>query len=257
MPNKSIGMSESPHEHSPDGTGRASFTGHVCNAPATERDYYAFTVGTPGEDWELNLDWPSGADLDLAVYDAQGNLMGMSLYQHPEDVVLTYLPAGTYYAAVSYYSTQTVAAAASYTLRSLRVGDGCQSTADCAAVYQNQLYRGDCQGGACVELDGGGQVAAGDACDSVSDCEAGTSCASFYFVSDADTRDVCGPFCDHDSDCAAALGAGYVCTTYLQQNFCVQRCTSDSQCPVSTTTYPSSGPWARLACDRTSGRCLP
>jgi hypothetical protein len=241
----------------PDGTGRASLPGHVCNDPSTERDYYAFTVGTPGEDWELTLDWQSGADLDLVVYDAGGNLVGMSLYEHPEDVALTYLPAGTYYAAVSYYATQTVSAATSYTLHALQIADSCQRTADCAAVYRNQIYRGDCQAGACVAIDGAGQVPAGAACDSVSDCASGTSCASFYFVSGADTRDVCGPFCDHDSDCTAALGAGYVCTTYLQQNFCVQQCTTDSQCPVSTTQYPQSGPWARLSCDRPSGRCLP
>jgi hypothetical protein len=52
--------------------GRAQATGHICNAPATERDFFSFTVTHPGDDWTLSLDWPSGVDLDLEVYDSHG-----------------------------------------------------------------------------------------------------------------------------------------------------------------------------------------
>jgi hypothetical protein len=238
----------------PDNLGRTSTAGHVCNVPATERDYYSFTVTQPGEDWDIDLEWNTTADLDLAVYDAQGNTMGLSYYEQPEDVVLTYLPAGTYYIAVSEFAPQPQPAATPYTLRTLRAADACSAPSDCAAVYRNQLYRGACQGGACVAIDGKGALPPGTACDSVSDCAAGSSCASFFFTANADTRDVCGTYCTHDSDCAA-MGPGFVCTTYLQQNFCVEQCTSDNQCPVSVTTAPTSPPWARLRCDKLTGHC--
>jgi Bacterial pre-peptidase C-terminal domain len=240
----------------PDATGRATATGHICNVPTTERDYYAFTVTQPGDDWEVQLSWSTTADLDLAVVDARGQPIGLSYYDKPEDIVLTYLPAGTYYVAVSQYAQQAIDAASAYTLRTARVADACTSAADCAAQFRNQIYRGACDGGACRDIDGGGALAPGAACDSVSDCATGSSCASFFFTAGADTRDVCGPYCAKTSDCAG-LGAGYVCTTYLPQNFCVQRCTSDLECPVSVTTVPTAPPWARLRCDKTSGRCVP
>ncbi len=240
----------------PDGQGQASLNGHICSAPPTELDYVAFTVTQPGDDWELQLDWASSADLDLAILDAKGQTMGLSYYDHPEDVVLTYLPAGTYYAAISQFSQQPITASTAYTLRTARVADACTGAADCAAEYRNQIYRGDCAGGACRAIDGGSALGTGAACDSVSDCASGSSCSSFFFTANADTRDVCGPYCAHDSDCGA-LGPGFVCTTYLQQNFCVAKCTNDAQCPVSVSTVPQTPPWARLSCDRSSGRCLP
>jgi len=239
----------------PDAQGFTSSNGHVCNSPSTERDYFAFTVATPGEDWEINLDWSGTADLDLAVTDAAGKTMGLSYYEHAEDIVLTYLPAGTYYVAVSQFAQQAQTAATAYTLRTARISDACVDADDCGAEYRNQIYRGACSGGACVPIDGAGALPLGAACDSVSDCAAGSSCASFFFTANADTRDVCGAYCAHDSDCAS-MGPGFVCTTYLQQNFCVEKCTADLECPVSVSTVPNTPPWARLRCDKTSGHCV-
>jgi hypothetical protein len=239
----------------PNSAGQAGLSGHICNAPATERDYVSFTVTQPGDDWEIQLNWQAAVDLDLALYDAHGHPLGLSFYEHPEDVVLTYLPAGTYYAAVSLFGPSQ-STSVPYQLQTLRVGDACQSTADCAAVFRNQLYRGNCSGGACHMIDGGGQVGPGGACDSVSDCAAGSSCASFFFTADADTHDVCGTYCADNADCAA-LGYDFVCASYssLPQSFCVKGCTSDLQCPVSVNTVPSSPPWARLHCEKTTGLC--
>ncbi len=240
----------------PDAQGFTTTTGHICNTPASERDYFAFTVAQPGDDWEVQLSWSTTADLDLEVYDAQGKTMGLSYYEQPEDIVLTYLPAGTYYVAVSQSAQQSISASTAYTLRTARVADACQSTADCASIYRNQIYRGDCTGGACAPIAGNGTFAPGTACDSVSDCAPGSSCASFFFTANADARDVCGTYCTRDSDCAA-MGAGFVCTTYLSQNFCVEKCTADQECPVSVTTVPTTPPWYRLRCDKTSGHCGP
>ena len=176
----------------------------------------------------------------------------MSYWEDPQRVELTYLTPGRYYAYVRESSTSPDSFAQPYTIAATRTpGAPCESPADCAAEFRNQIYRGNCQGGACVDLDGGGTLVAGDACDSQSDCAAGLECSSFFFVDDASTRDVCEPTCTNDAQC----GAGYVCTTYLDQNFCVARCTGDLDCPVVTNAQPQSGPWARLSCQVSTGRC--
>lgn len=237
----------------PDGTGTAIDNGLICSVPASEADYLAFDVTSLGETWDLDLAWSGTRDLDLEVFDATGTALGVSFWEQPEHVRLTYLPLGRYYARVTEF--QGDATGVAYTVTAHRtLGTACTSSADCAAEYRNQIFRGDCQAGACVDIAGAGAIAQGGACDSHSDCAAGLDCASFFFVANADTRDVCEPTCASDTDC----GTGYVCTSYLQQNFCVQQCTSDAQCPTSLDSQPASGqPWYRLTCDVATGRCLP
>jgi len=55
----------------------------------------------------------------------------------------------------------------------------------------------------------------------------------------------------------AALAGEYVGTTFLITNQCVQKCTTDEQCPVDTDSKPSSGPWYRLHCQTSTGKCVP
>ena len=236
-----------------DTTGTATRDGWICAVPASEADFVAFDVTSLGETWDLALQWSGTRDLDLEVFDASGNALGVSYWEQPEHVRLTYLPLGRYYARVTEY--QGDASGVAYTLTAHRtLGAGCTSATDCAAEYGNQIFRGACQAGACVPIEGAGAVAQGGACDSVSDCASGLLCSSFFFVAGADTRDVCEPTCASDAEC----GTGYVCTTYLQPNLCVQQCTSDAQCPTALDTQPASGqPWYRLTCDVATGRCLP
>lgn len=241
----------------PDASGDASASGQICSSPSAEADYLAFDVTSLGDTWDLGLAWTGNPDLDLALYDATGAPLGLSFWEQPEHVRLTYLPAGRYYARVTESSASPDASPVAYTVTAHRTaGAPCTSSADCAATFANQLYRGSCTAGACVPIDGAGTVPQGGACDHQSDCAAGLSCPSFFFVANADTRDVCAPSCASDADCAG-LGGSYVCTTYLQDNFCVQACTSDLQCPTAVGDPPPSGPWYRLTCDTASGRCVP
>lgn len=235
-----------------------SVDGLICSSPKTEADFVAFDVAALGDTWDVSLAWSGTRDLDLEVFDAQGTPMGYSFWEQPEHVRLTYLPTGRYYARVTEFSQTADGTGIAYTLSAARTaGPGCTTAADCAAEYRNQIFRGNCQAGACVSIEGNGAVAEGGACDSVSDCTSRLSCASFFFVANADTRDVCARDCSSDTDCAP-LGTGYVCTTYLTSNFCVQKCTADAQCPTAVSSQPASGqPWARLTCDVGTGRCLP
>ena len=235
--------------------GLGTVTGAVCDEPPAELDYRAFVVTAPGETWRFDLGWSSGADLDLYAFDATGALLGFSFYEQPERIALTYLEPGTYYVVVDNYGAGG-GAAVPWTLTARRsAGAGCATTAHCAAEYRNQIYRGACVAGSCESILGDGGVPEGGACDSTSDCAAGLRCPSFYFVADADTRNTCARTCDADADCAP-LGSDFVCTTYLQENFCVPKCTNDLQCPTSPATEPETPPWYRLTCELATGRCV-
>ncbi|HUS29478.1 MAG TPA: PPC domain-containing protein [Kofleriaceae bacterium] len=239
-----------------DGTGLATISGDICqaNTPLLEADFYKFQVTTLGDTWDISLAWTGNRDLDLRVYDAQGESLGLSFWEHPETIRLTYLAVGTYYIRVTNASPIS-ATSLGYTLTAQRTaGAGCTARSQCAAEHRNQLFRGDCVAGACVPIDGAGALTEGNACDSVSDCASALSCPSFYFTANADTRDVCARSCTTDAGCSA-LGSNYVCSTYLDTNMCVQKCTADDQCPT-TFDQPSTGPWYRLHCDIPSGKCM-
>jgi hypothetical protein len=241
----------------PDASGDAAHTAQICAAPLTERDYFAFDVTTLGEVWDFTLAWSGPRDLDLEAADATGKILGLSFWEHPESIRLTYLAPGRYYLRVREFSSSPDMTAVTYSIYAHRqLGTGCTSAADCAGEYRNQVYRGDCVAGSCVAIDGAAAVSEGGACDSQSDCAAGLDCPSFFFVANSDTRDVCARTCANDAECAP-LGPSYVCTSYLQQNFCVQKCTTDEQCPTAIGTQPPTGPWYRLSCSVSTGHCLP
>ena len=240
-----------------DGGGHASLSGEMCSPPAGESDYIAFHVASLGETWDFGLAWAGSRNLDLELFDATGAPLGLSYWEHPERARLTFLAIGTYYVRVSEFSSSSDATPVSYTVSATRtLGVGCTTADECAAEVRNQIFRGACVAGACTSIDGDGTVPEGGACDSQADCASGLSCPSFFFTADASTRETCEPGCTHDSDCAAP-GNELVCTTYLAVNQCVAKCTDDAQCPTAIEVEPPIGPWARLACDQSSGRCLP
>lgn len=240
-----------------DGTGHAAVAGKVCSNPRTEADFFSFDVTSVGETWQFQLGWLGGRDLDLHAFDATGKELGMSFWEQPEQITLTYLPVGRYYLRVREFVSTPDPVPVSYTLAAQRtLGAGCASSHDCATEYRNQLLRARCDAGACVPIEGNGAVPEGGACDSQSDCSLALHCPSFFFVSDGDTRETCSRSCGDDTDCAP-LGAGYVCTTYFSNNFCVEKCTEDAHCPTSPTSAPTTGPWRRLTCNVPTGRCVP
>jgi len=240
-----------------DATGRSQIAGKVCSSPRTEYDYFAFDVTTLGETWDFQLAWTGGRDLDLHAYDATGKELGLSFWEQPERIRLTYLPIGQYTVRVREFVSTPDASPVTYTLTAQRTaGAPCATAADCAGEFRNQLFRGSCSAGACVSIDGAGAIAEGGACDSQSDCALALHCPSFFFVSGGDTRETCTRSCTDDTACAP-LGASFVCTTYFSNNFCVQKCTQDDQCPTVISSPPIAGPWRRLTCDVPTGRCVP
>jgi hypothetical protein len=232
----------------------SSVGGAICNAPGEEVDFFRFTVSASGERFTLALDWTDPeVDLDLELFDASGVRYGMSFWERPESVALTFLPAGTYYARVQRFGIAS-RSTTPYTLSAVRQGvAACGGVSDCAAEFDNQIFRGSCTAGACRPIDPSSGLAVGELCDSASDCASGL-CTSFFFNASADSRSACTIGCGDDGDCAA-VGAQFVCTDFLVDNVCVKKCSSDLHCPVVLSVPPQSGPWHRLSCNVSNGRC--
>lgn len=229
-----------------------SLAGSICNTPAGEADWYRVDVGA-GEGATLQLEWTmTTVDLDLAVFDAQGRLVGLGFWLNPESVRLTYLPAGAYYLRVVLVGNATTAVVP-YTVRATRsVAQTCTSRTDCAAEFANQVYRGNCASGVCQFI-APGALATGMPCDSGDDCMS-ERCSYSIFESDAQDS-VCSIACTATSQCTTALGAGFACTAGLgADNHCQPTCGNDFECGVDPNAMPAAGnPWDYLTC--TSGVC--
>lgn len=234
---------------------QVSLAGSICNVPPEELDFYEITTTEAGQGLVVELAFDDGAaDMDLAVFDAQGRFMGGTFWVQPEVITLTRLPVGTYYAQVLLYEPEAEMAAVDYTISSTRTAaDACTVVADCADEYTTQIFRGVCTGGACDFFEGEGNVATGDFCDSNSDCE--VACSYLAYESDAQDS-VCIDACNLDADCDAQ-GDGLTCTTGGDVNFCVPACTTDLECGANTTSsnLDDGQPWDYRTCDVDTGRC--
>ena len=233
-------------------------TGSICSSPASEADYYKIVVAN-GEGLTVALSWTNGAtpaDLDPDILDSTGALMGRSFYLNPENVRVTYLPAGTYYVRVTSFASMASTAVQAYTLTTTRTAaQVCTSRADCAAEYSTQLYRGNCvvATGVCAAIPAGAG-AANTPCDSGNDC---TSTRCSYIAFDADAQDsVCTATCTTTADCAA-VGTGLTCTTGFQTNFCVPSCATDLECGANagSSMITTGQPWDYLTCTVATGTC--
>lgn len=238
-----------------DLTTTATRNGSICAVPG-EADWYKVTVAA-GEGLDIALSWTgTSIDLDPYVFDATGRLLGMSFYVNPENVALTYLPAGTYYIRVEQFADAVSTTSTSYTITATQTAaQTCTSSADCAAAYSTQLYRGDCAAGVCQFIAAGSR-ANGVACDSGDDCMSGT-CSYIAFESDAQDS-VCTTSCTTSADCAA-VGTGLTCTTGFQTNLCVPACETNLECGALTNraTIDTGEPWDYLTCTAATGVCAP
>jgi hypothetical protein len=197
-----------------DISGTATVSANICQNEqlGDEFDFYAFTVADGGA-VTIALEWADRtADVDVEIRSADlETTFGLSFYQNPETIELSYLPAGTYYVQVSRFAPADSSAVTPYTLTvTPHPVELCTADADCATEFVKQLFRGDCNTttGACQSIAGAGAVALGGVCDSDDDCAAGAAqCTSFIGISEPDTRAVCTKTCTTDAECPANLGS--------------------------------------------------
>ncbi len=223
----------------------------ICATPAAERDYFKVTLADTA-DLDVSVSFLAAEDLDVQVVDSTGALLGLTFYQNPETINLTYLPAGDYYVVIQNFGGATTAA---YNITATVVTDNgdCANATDCAAVFATQVYRGSCDAvtGACSAIDGAGALAQGTACDSPDDCTS-NYCSNLLFQEGAGAS-VCTITCNADADCAG-LGA-FSCTVPFATNTCHPTCAGDLECGanVGSANLNAGQPWDYLTC--TAGAC--
>jgi hypothetical protein len=239
----------------------------ICDAPIgpivngdvveTELDWYKFSVAD-GNSVTLTLGWTNNSvDLDMFVLDAAGAL-GQSLWQHPEVVNLTYLPAGTYYAAIRKFRTGSASPTpVAYDITaSVTTSGGCGTDFDCAASYGTQILRGHCNTTttACEPISNAPPAARTTPCDSADDCDSGY-CSYLYFTENQSQYGYCTVACGSDAEC----NIGEYCNTVLSAPICTHYCSVDDECPVDFSVPPPVGAaWKHLTCDTTNpggGKC--
>lgn len=225
--------------------------GKICNAPASERDYYRIPV-TSGDNLDIDVTWTaSSADLDLIARLPDGRQLGMAFWGAPERMRLTNLPAGDVFLELLWFGDATTSAV-DYSITATRTAGGCATVADCAADHDSQLFRGDCRpSGACAFVDGGASLGAGTLCDSDDDC-ASNVCSYWNFASGAHTS-VCTTTCMTTSDCAAGLH----CTTPFTRNYCRPACSADTDCGanIGSDNLDDGEVWDFLTCNSSTLSC--
>ena len=228
---------------------------NICNTPSIERDFYQIAV-TNGQNLAVSLAYTEdgAADVDVSVFNAAGDLMGFTFWQNPETVDLTFLPAGIYFIEVRYFGA-AVTVAHPYSISATTSAGACTSSADCAAVFGTQLYRGSCDTGtgACSAIEGNDALALDAACDSPDDCTSGV-CSYMTFQESADLS-VCTVNCNATSECTTAHGAGFSCTVPFTNNFCHPDCAGNLECGANpnSETLDTDQPWDYLLCN--AGAC--
>ena len=227
----------------------------ICNQPATEVDFYRFTV-VDGSRLELSLAWGGAADLDLRVYDAAGRLFGASLHRNPEVIEIGVIGVGDYLVEVRRTAASPIAAAVPYTLTATPhfFSVFCKIDTDCQVLRTSTaLYRSVCLGSFCGFRAASG-LAAGELCDSDANCASGR-CSYTAFQSAAGAS-VCTETCVVDADCAAVPGAP-ICSAGRAPNICLPGCVADSACGTDPSTKsPDAGePWDYYACTVAAQRC--
>lgn len=222
----------------------------ACNFPESEADWYKVTVAA-GQGLAISTTFDAANDFDVEVFDAMGRTEGLTYWRNPENVNLTYLPAGTHFIRVTSFATTRAVASVAYTINVTRTAaQTCATSTDCAATYETQVYRGSCTAGACQFIPAG-TAALGAPCDSGDDCASG-GCSYIVFEADAQ-KSACTQTCTTNADCAA-VGTGFTCTTGFQTNECVPSCTADRECGADVGTTPAAGEtWTYLTC--TAGAC--
>ena len=164
----------------------------------------------------------------------QGTPLGCSFWEQPEHVRLTYLPVGRYYAR----GHRVLVRRADAVDRRLHA-DGAarprapaaRAAADCAAEYRNQIFRGDCDAGACVSIEGNGAVPEGGACDSVSDCGSRAVVPELLLRRERRHARRVRAQLHRRRRLRAARHRATCARRTCSNNFCVQKCTADAPVP--------------------------
>jgi hypothetical protein len=194
---------------------------------ASDRDYFVIELVEAGN---LNVmvdfqtDFPTRcdinpcdpADLDIYVVELGGESAGrgISSEETTEQAVVDFLAPGTYAIRVVQYSEEEDITA-TYDISVAFEAATCSDASECAATGS----RLNCEDGACIALDGGGEIALGDACDSLGDCVLDAETCFVGTGPEDEPLNVCTVTCAGEEDCAAVPGTSCADTGF--EAFCL------------------------------------
>jgi hypothetical protein len=178
--------------------GEASFTG--LNTCTTDTDIFVVEITEPGT-LAVTTTF-DGSDLDIII-NAEGSedLIGIGVSEETdgESARAEYIPAGRYFVRLAQYELDGGPADTDYDIEFAVTAGGCEDDAQC---LQTSVRRLTCDAGACVPLDGAGQVAPGGTCDSSDDCDIEQSALCLNVEAGTEPNNYCAPYCETDEDCA-------------------------------------------------------
>lgn len=173
-------------------------------------DWYEITITEPGTRLEVEVSYDTAADLDVFVFDADGVTVGFAAEPdaNPEVAVARSLDAGTYRIRVNQFPLARDALTF-YTLTTSISSDPC--TVEGGECLRLEPLRAVCtEEGACVSIEGNGELEFGEPCDSEDDC-AGEWPNAFCWTRDAaQGANICTHGCGDDSDCDDVPGTSCI-----------------------------------------------
>lgn len=180
---------------------------NICDA---DEDWYRVTVPAEGAAQLLSVAvaFRAGVDIDVYVFDAHGNAIGMAVSadQIEEVVEMRYIAPGDYLIRVVQFSTDSLADTV-YTIQAELTANDERCTVEgneCAGLEPLRVVCLE-ESGACAPLEGNGEVPVGGTCDSQDDCVEGAELC-WEYEGAALGRNICTIQCGGDADCEAIEG---------------------------------------------------
>jgi hypothetical protein len=214
----------------PLGFEEATVTLEGLGACVGDTDFFSFTVAQ-GDSLVASIVPDTNAVMGLFLQDSEGVILTGSADPELDTQTLNapHLPAGDYKLIAILFEVDGADSESTYTLTSSTVEGPCAEIQDCVEG-DGRFF---CVDGACDGIEGDGQIALGEFCDSNDDC-AGDD--SFCFT-DANTAAgfICTTECRVDANCDA-LGEGAYCAA---NGSCATPCGSDDVCDADSQCLPS------------------
>jgi hypothetical protein len=182
----------------------------ICDG---DLDWFQVTVPAESAAFTLQVTaaFRDGVDIDVYVQDAAGNTIGgaASADQTREIADITFIAPGEYFVIVDQFASDALDDS-TYTVSARIVGERTPCTVEGNECASTEPLRMTCnvESGACVALQGDGEVALGGLCDSNDDCGAGAeACWTFEGVAGSQAgANICTHTCGGDGDCMDVPG---------------------------------------------------
>ena len=162
---------------------------------------------------QIGVRFRPGVDIDVYIYDEFGNLVGSATSpdQIDEVVETRFIAPGSYYIRVDQFSSDRLVDT-EYELRTALIDNDERCTAEGGECARTEPLRFQCDvdTGGCRTIEGNGEIALGDWCDSNDDCVGDADfCWSWEGGGEVN---ICTTRCGNDNDCAGIEGT--TCTAF-------------------------------------------